>query len=161
MGKPDEYSEWDEEDGRVGPNENYNDDYDDYSESDAISDFQKSIFENKVINTFVVNAHRFGGTNTLLEVLSQVERKMGWRTEILADKNAIDDYMFYRHESFDEDLWACYSNSHQYETLVRNVAYLSEESMRDFVDSYNDGRTTKQAIANKLRRFVWSMYKRI
>ena len=41
--------------------------YDD--EDSPISELQKSMFESRVIGTFVRNAYDFGGTNTLLEVL--------------------------------------------------------------------------------------------
>lgn len=161
MGKSDEYSDWDEEEGLAGSENDYDEYDDDSGPSNALNEFQKSIFENKVINTFVRNAHEFGGIDTLLEVLNHVERKMGWRTEIIADKNALDDYMFYRHESFDEDLWLHYTNSHQYETLVHNISYLTEKSMCDFVDVYNNGRTIKQVFIYKLRRFVWRIFKNI
>jgi hypothetical protein len=130
-------------------------------EGSALSEMQKHMFENRVISTFVRNAYDFGGTNTLLEVLGHVERKMGWRTEIIADRNALDDYMFYRHETFDEDVWSYYANSDEYEELVRQIAFISEKAMSDFVELYSETSTPKKTFKKKLRKLAWAAYKNL
>lgn len=155
MSEADDYQEWDEEDlAETGQNP-YNQEDD---EGNAISDLQKSLFENRVIDTFVKNAYDFGGTSTLLEVLTHVERKMGWRTEIIADKNALDDYMFYRHETFDEDIWSHYANSDQYHDLIQRVSFMSEKAMSDFVELYSSTSNPRNTIRKKLRDLVWKVF---
>lgn len=155
MSEADDYQEWDEEDLADIEQDPYNQEDE---ESPAISDLQKSMFENRVIRTFVKNAYDFGGTNTLLEVLTHVERKMGWRTEIIADKNALDDYMFYRHETFDENIWSHYANSDQYEELTRRVSFMSEKAMGDFVELYSTAGSPRDTIRKKLRDLAWKVF---
>lgn len=127
----------------------------------ALSNFEKSMFENKVIRTFVRNAHEFGGIGTLLEVVNQIERQMGWKMEIIADRDAVDDYMFYRHETFDEDLWSHYTNADRYEDLVRQTAFLSTRAMGDFIDTYSKGPNFKRSTMAFFRRFVWKVYSKL
>lgn len=164
MSNSSEYPEWEEEDETSYITNSQYDQDDDLSdeyreiELNALDAFEKSMFENRVIHTFVNNAYEFGGLNTLLEVLTRIERKMGWKMEIIADRDAADDYMFYRHETFDEDLWGHYVNSDQYEDLVRQVAFLSTRAMGDFIDTYSVGSSIKKSIMARFRRFFWKIY---
>ena len=127
----------------------------------ALNSFEKSMFENKVIRTFVRNAHEFGGISTLLEVVNQIEKRMGWKMEIIADRDAVDDYMFYRHETFDEDLWSHYTNSDRYENLVHQIAFLSTRVMSNFIDTYSKGPNVRKSITAFFRRFVWKVYSKL
>lgn len=165
MPDADEYPDWDDEflaEGGLDPYDyEKNDNNHEKDDILGISELQKSMFENKVINTFVKNAYEFGGTSTLLEVLTQVERKMGWRTEIVADKNALDDYMFYRHKTFDEDIWSYYSNSDEYEELLERISFLSEQAMTEFVNLYAGSKNTKNIIRKKLHNIVWTIFKKL
>jgi len=164
MSNSSEYPEWEEEDETSYITNSQYDQDDDLSdeyreiELNALDAFEKSMFENRVIRTFVNNAYEFGGLGTLLEVLTQIERKMGWKMEIIADRDAADDYMFYRHETFDEDLWGHYVNSDQYEDLVRQIAFLSTRAMGDFIDTYSVGSSIKKSIMARFRRFFWKIY---
>jgi len=164
MSNSSEYPEWEEEDETSYITNSQYDQDDDLSdeyreiELNALDAFEKSMFENRVIRTFVNNAYEFGGLGTLLEVLTQIERKMGWKMEIIADRDAADDYMFYRHETFDEGLWGHYANSDQYEDLVRQVAFLSTRAMGDFIDTYSVGSSIKKSIMARFRRFFWKIY---
>ena len=128
--------------------------------SEAMSELHKSIFENKVIATFVKNAYDFGGTNTLIEVMNSVERKMGWRAELIADRAALDDYMLYRFETFDEEAWEYYLNSDEFQKLVYDVAHISQASLYRFADKYTIGTSPKQSIRNRVRSILWSLYKK-
>lgn len=164
MSNSSEHPEWEEEDETSYITNSQYDQDDDLSdeyreiELNALDAFEKSMFENKVIRTFVNNAYEFGGLGTLLEAINQVERKMGWKMEIIADRDAVDDYMFYRHETFDEDLWSHYINSDHYEDLVRQVAFLSTRTMGDFIDTYSVGPNIKKSITARFRRFFWKIY---
>ncbi len=164
MSNSSEHFEWEEEDESSYIRNSQYDQDDDLSEEyrdielNALDAFEKSMFENKVIRTFVINAYEFGGLSTLLEVVSQIERKMGWKMEIIADRDAVDDYMFYRHETFDEDLWNHYINSDQHEGLVRQVAFLSTRTMGDFIDTYSKGPNIKKSILARFRKLLWRIY---
>jgi len=158
MSESDDYPEWEEEDLSNIESEPYN--QEDDEESNGMDALQKSLFENRVIRTFVKNAFEFGGTDTLLEVLTQVEHKMGWRTEIIADKNALDDYMFYRHQTFDEQIWSHYANSDQYRELTQKVALMSERAMSDFVEAYSSSESTRKVFRKKLRDLAWFFVKK-
>jgi hypothetical protein len=145
--------EWEDDDELIDLNE-----LDEDMPAEALSEFQRAMFENKVIHTFVRNAFDFGGANTLIEVFNQVERKMGWRTEIIADKNALDDYMFYRYETFDEEIWNFYVNSDEYQELTYRIAYLSTEAMLSFADKYARRRTMKEAVRARVRKLLWKVF---
>lgn len=145
--------EWEDDDELIDLNE-----LDDDVPAEALTEFQRAMFENKVIHTFVRNAFDFGGVNTLIEVFSQVERKMGWRTEIIADKNALDDYMFYRYETFDEEVWDCFVNSDEYQELTYRITYLSTEAMQSFADKYSRRRTMKEAMRARFRKLLWKVF---
>jgi hypothetical protein len=86
---------------------------------------------------------------------------MGWRTEIIADKNALDDYMFYRHETFDEEIWSYYANSDQYSELIHKVAFLSEHAMSDFVELYSKSGSPKKTFRKQLRNIAWKVFKKL
>ena len=173
MNNSSEYPDWlDDEEGAPddesaysrNPQYDQDDDLDDDPsdmELAALSTFEKSMFENKVIRTFVRNAHEFGGVSTLLEVVNQIERRMGWKMEIIADRDAVDDYMFYRHETFDEDLWSHYTNSDKYDDLVRQTAFLSARMMSNFIDTYSKGPNFKKSMMAQFRRFVWKVYSQL
>ena len=151
-------SDWDDEEDLTDLSD---DDITQDELNEAITEMHKSIFESKVISTFVQNAHEFGGTNTLMEVINAVERKLGWRTEIVADKNALDDYVFYKYETFNEDMWDHYINSDKFVQLSCDVAYISQRSLFDFADLYSSGPSVTMTLRQKLRAFIWNIYKRI
>lgn len=146
--------EWEDDDELIDLNEIDDDD----AAGEALTEFQRAMFENKVIHTFISNAFDFGGVNTLIEVFNHAERKMGWRTEIVADKNALDDYMFYRYGTFDEEIWNYYTNSDEYQKLVHDVAFVSSRSMMDFADKYSGQRTPKKIIRAKFRKLLWKVF---
>lgn len=173
MSNSSEYPDWLDDEENAPDDENLysrNSRYDQDDDSDddpsdielaALNSFEKSMFENKVIRTFVRNAHEFGGISTLLEVITQIERRMGWKMEIIADRDAVDDYMFYRHETFDEDLWSHYINSDKCEDLIRQTAFLSTRAMGDFIDTYSRGPNVRKSTMGFFRRFVWKVYSKL
>ena len=173
MSNSSEYPDWLDDEENAPDDESLNSRNFPYDQDDDLSDdpsdielialnsFEKSMFENKVIRTFVRNAHEFGGIGTLLEVVNQIERQMGWKMEIIADRDAVDDYMFYRHETFDEDLWSHYTNADRYEDLVRQTAFLSTRMMGDFIDGYSKGPNFKRSAMAFVRRFVWKVYSKL
>jgi hypothetical protein len=155
----DDYSDWDDEDDVAG----LTDEELDVSEEEingALDDMHRAVFEGKVIKTFVSNAYEFGGVNTLIEVLNSIERKMGWRIEFLADRNALDDYAFQEHETFNPDIWEHYANSDSFDQLTYDVTFMSQRNMSEFTDQYFNGPTIKGYLRLKLRAIFWSLYKK-
>ena len=157
----DDYSEsdWDEEEYMSGHSE---DDLD-ISEDEikgAMAEMHKAVFEGKVIKTFIHNAFEFGGVSTLLEVLNSMERKMGWRIEFLADRNALDDYVFQEHQTFNPDIWDHYANCDDFDQLTYDVTFMSQRHMAEFVDEYVNGPTLSKFFRSKLRNICWRLYKK-
>jgi hypothetical protein len=152
--------DWDDDEELTDLNEDEELDVSEEEINEAMSELHKSLFESKVIGTFVKNAYEFGGAGTLFEVLNSVERKMGWRTELVADKSALDDYMFYRYETFDEDVWEYYVNSDEYQKLIHEVAHLSQSSLYRFADKYSRGSTPREIVRGRMRNLLWRLYKK-
>jgi hypothetical protein len=153
-------NEWDDDEELTDLDDEEGLDVSEEELNEAMSELHKSIFENKVISTFVKNAYDFGGTNTLLEVVNCVERKMGWRAELVADRAALDDYMLYRFETFDEEIWEHYLNSDEYQELIYDVAHMSQQSLYRFADKYSVGTSPKQMLRNRVRNMLWRLYKK-
>lgn len=159
----DEYSDsgsdWDEEEDISG----LTDDDLDVGEDEikgALADMHKAVFEGKIIKTFIRNAYEFGGVNTMLEVLNSMERKMGWRIEFLADKNALDDYILQEHSTFNPDIWEHYANSSNFDQLTYDVTFISQRHMGEFADEYIDGPTLSKTVRLKMRNICWRLYKK-
>jgi hypothetical protein len=129
-------------------------DYDD-EETTPLEEFRKMMIQDRIITDFIDEAWEFGGIATISDVINHIERKIGWRTEIIADRGALDDYMFYDYSQFNPHLWDLYTNSDEHQELVIDVAYESEVAMHRFVKRAAGKLTTKdrfKALARKLLR---------
>jgi hypothetical protein len=149
--------EWDEENEPVFISD---EDFDDQPEAMAIEEFRRMMLHDRIISDFVNEAWEVGGIDTITEVLSHIERKVGWRTEILATSGALDDIMLYEHETFNPLVWDFYTNSDEHEQLIYDVVYESEIAMRKFARRLAGKETTKdrfkevgRKLAKKLMRF--------
>lgn len=149
--------DWEDDDELIDLNE-LDDDSDGEEMGEALSEFQRSMFESKIIHTFISNAFEFGGANTLVEVLNHAERKMGWRTEIIADRNALDDYLFYRYGAFDEAAWEYYVNSDEFLDLTRHISFLSTSSMLTFGDRLYRQRSWREHVRSGIKKLLWKAF---
>lgn len=106
-------------------------DYDD-EEATPLEEFRKMMIQDRIITDFIDEAWEFGGIATIADVVNHIERKIGWRTEVIADRGALDDYMFYQHNVFNPNIWDLYTNSDEHQDLVMDVAYECEVAMHRF-----------------------------
>lgn len=134
-------------------------DFDD-EETMPLEDFRRMIIQERIIKDFVEEAWEFGGIATVADILNHIERKVGWRTEVIAESSALDDYMFYKHGTFSPHIWDFYTNSDEYDELVLNVAYESEIAMQRFTKRVTGSTTNKDTfksfgrkLAQKLVRY--------
>ena len=132
---------------------------DDYSgeETTPLEDFRRLMIQDRIISEFVNEAWDFGGIATIADVVNHIERKIGWRTEIIADKSALDDYMFFENDVFDRDVWDTYTNSDEYQDLVYEVAYQSEISMRLFAKRECGKLTAKDRFKTVARNSLYKL----
>ena len=132
---------------------------DDYSgeETTPLEDFRRLMIQDRIISEFVNEAWDFGGIATIADVVNHIERKIGWRTEIIADKSALDDYMFFENDVFDRDVWDTYTNSDEYQDLVYEVAYQSEISMRLFAKRECGKLTAKDRFKTVVRNSLYKL----
>jgi len=131
----------------------------DYSgeESTPLEDFRRLMIQDRIISDFVNEAWDFGGIATIADVVNHIERKIGWRTEIIADKSALDDYMFFENDVFDRDIWDTYTNSDEFQELVYEVAYQSEVSMRLFAKRECGQLTVKDRFKITVRNLLYKL----
>ena len=131
-------------------------DYDE-EETTPLEDFRRLFIQDRIISEFVNEAWDFGGIATIADVMNHIERKIGWRTEVIADKSALDDYMFYQHDTFHPHIWDAYTNSDEYQDLVLGIAYECDIAMQSFVTRSIGGLTTKA----RLRKIARNMAKKL
>jgi hypothetical protein len=131
----------------------------DYSgeESTPLEDFRRLMIQDRIISDFVNEAWDFGGIATIADVVNHIERKIGWRTEIIADKSALDDYMFFENDVFDRDIWDTYTNSDEFQELVYEVAYQSEFSMRLFAKRECGQLTVRDRFKIAVRNLLYKL----
>ena len=156
---------WDDEDEIDPPEHDHHDIDDPYlieiedltilpDSADSFEELRRSIVENKAIADFLKNAYSFGGESTLIEVLNSIERKMGWRTEILADKSALDDYLFYRYGLFDDEAWDSYINSDEFDDFSAFISELSQAQIFRFADRHARQLSIRDTIRECLKKLA-------
>lgn len=133
--------DWDDDNDPVHMEDEYHIDDDD--EGTSIEDFQRLVHQEKIITNFVNEAFMFGGAATIVDLLNNIDRKMGWRTEIIGEASALDDTMLYVYNSFDPDAWDLWVNSDENTKLRLDVAYESAIAMRQFAQKLTGNTTTK------------------
>ena len=109
---------------------------DDDFEGDSLSldELKKEIFQDKIIHGFVQEAFQFNGREAINEILSEIERKMGWKLEIIATRGSIEDAVLERTNTFDEDAWIRFLMSDVYDRMSYRVIYESELAVDEFMD---------------------------
>jgi len=143
--------DWDDENDPVFISD---EDYDD-EDATPLEEFRKMMIQDRIITDFIDEAWEFGGIATIADVVNHIERKIGWRTEVIADRGALEDYMFYSHNIFNPHIWDLYTNSDEHQDLVIDVAYECEVAMQRFALRAAGKLTTKdrfKALARKMLR---------
>ena len=144
--------EWDDEDPIVydGDEPIFINDEEFGEDIPSLEDLKREIFQDKVIHSFVAEAFQFNGREAINEILYEIERKMGWKLEIIATRGSIDDAILQSTNSFDEDGWIKYIMSNQFQQMNYRVIYQAELSVDEFIeDNY-----MPIGLGQQIRRYI-------
>ena len=155
--------EWDDEEPATydGDEPIFIDDDDYEGDIPTLEELKKEIFQDKVIHSFVAEAFQFNGREAINEILCEIERKMGWKLEIIATQGSIDDAILRSTNSFDEDGWIKFIMSDEYQRMNYRVIYQSELAVDEFVDSYYNSLTLGQRFRRFVKRGLWSLFQHL
>jgi hypothetical protein len=152
--------EWDDEDPIVydGDEPIFINDEEFGEDIPSLEELKREIFQDKVIHSFVAEAFQFNGREAINEILYEIERKMGWKLEIIATRGSIDDAILQSTNSFDEDGWIKYIMSNEFQQMNYRVIYQAELSVDEFIeDNYMPiglGQQIRRYIKRKLYNFA-------
>lgn len=144
--------EWDDEDPILydGDEPIYINDEEFGEDIPSLEELKREIFQDKVIHSFVAEAFQFNGREAINEILYEIERKMGWKLEIIATRGSIDDAILQNTNSFDEDGWIKYIMSNQFQQMNYRVIYQAELSVDEFIeDNY-----APIGLGQQIRRYI-------
>lgn len=155
--------DWDDEEfSSSGNDEPIFIDDDDYpDDSYNLSDIKKHIFQEKVIHSFVEEAYAFTGREAIAEILSSLERKMGWKLEIIATRGSIDNALLAETNTFDEDAWIRFLMSKDYEIMTYRIAYESELAVDNFMESSYRPTSLKTKMHRYIKAKAWNLFQNI
>lgn len=136
---------------------------DDDFEGDSLSldELKKEIFQDKVIHGFVQEAFQFNGREAINEILSEIERKMGWKLEIIATRGSIEDAVLERTNTFDEDAWIRFLMSDVYDRMSYRVIYESELAVDEFMDDSYESLGLGARVRRYIKKKVWNLFQNI
>lgn len=136
---------------------------DDDFEGDSLSldELKKEIFQDKVIHGFVQEAFQFNGREAINEILSEIERKMGWKLEIIATRGSIEDAVLERTNTFDEDAWIRFLMSDVYDRMSYRVIYESELAVDEFMDDSYESLSLGARARRYIKKKVWNLFQNI
>lgn len=136
---------------------------DDDFEGDSLSldELKKEIFQDKVIHGFVQEAFQFNGREAINEILSEIERKMGWKLEIIATRGSIEDAVLERTNTFDEDAWIRFLMSDVYDRMSYRVIYESELAVDEFMDDSYESLSLGARARRYIKKTVWNLFQNI
>lgn len=124
----------------------------------ALDDFRKLMLQDRIISDFIEDAIQFGGTPTIIDIINHIERRLGWKMEIIADKGAVDDSLFFQWETFNPEAWEFFINSDEYADLTRRVAFESILATQNFAKritgNQSNGERVKHFIVRTLKRIL-------
>lgn len=107
------------------------------------------------ISRFVEYAYKSDGLNAITEILHAVEASTLWRLEIIADSHGLDDFIFARYNTFDDNAWLFFLNSPQFEQMTYDITMLSNIAAESFTRVHFDKKPTyKHVFRDFLLRVV-------
>lgn len=105
------------------------------------------------INSFVKAAYDNDGDAAMTDLLLAIENKTNWRLEIIADKAGLEAMTFHKYDGFDPMLWEQFINSSNYQSMVYDIASVSNRHAENFVEEHFGIKTSvREKIAYALRR---------
>ncbi len=137
------------------------DDEDFEGDSLSLDELKKEIFQDKVIHGFVQEAFQFNGREAINEILSEIERKMGWKLEIIATRGSIEDAVLERTNTFDEDAWIRFLMSDVYDRMSYRVIYESELAVDEFMDDSYESLSLGARARRYIKKTVWNLFQNI
>jgi len=137
------------------------DDEDFEGDSLSLDELKKEIFQDKVIHGFVQEAFQFSGREAINEILSEIERKMGWKLEIIATRGSIEDAVLERTNTFDEDAWIRFLMSDVYDRMSYRVIYESELAVDEFMDDSYESLSLGARARRYIKKTVWNLFQNI
>ena len=128
---------------------------DDPSEFMLYDDEDWSDQRQRKISQFVEYEYKNDGINAITEILHAVESCTLWRLEIIADSHGLDDYVFARYNTFDNNAWLFFLNSPEFEQMTHDITLLSNIAAESFTRIHFDKKPTyKQVFREFLMRAV-------
>lgn len=123
-----------------------------------MDEFRKLMLQDRIISDFIEDAMQFGGTATIIDIVNHIERRLGWKMEIIADKGAVDDSLFFQWDTFNPEAWEFFSNSDEYLELTRRVGFESILATQNFTKritgNQSNGERVKLFITKTLKRII-------
>ena len=110
------------------------------------------------ISRFVEYAYNNDGINAITEILHAVEACTFWRLEIIADSHGLDDFIFARYNTFDNNAWWFFVNSPEFEQMTYDITLLSQIGAESFARVHFD---KKPAYKHVFRDFLMRVVRRL
>jgi hypothetical protein len=152
--------DWDDEDPATfdGDEPIFIDDEDFPGEIPSLTELKREIFQDRVIHSFVREAWGFNGREAINEIILEVERKMGWKLEIVATQGAVDNSLMDLKNTFDEDAWIHYLMSDEYRVMTYRVLYESELAVDDFMVRFYGNLPLGARIRRYIKNKLWNLF---
>lgn len=129
--------------------------FDSSEESFSIDDDEWDFHRKQQIARFVEYAYKTDGIQAITEILHAVESCTLWRLEIIADANGLDDFIFARHNTFDDNAWLFFTNSPEFDQMTYDITMLSNIAAETFSRvHFNKKPTYRHIFINFLMRVI-------
>ena len=97
------------------------------------------------------------GDKGILALLFALERAMGWQLEIVASRDAVDDTLISKYNTFDENSWQRVRNTKSFERMIYDVNFVSRRGMNMAIrEAVSDNHSETR---NALRNVVFALWK--
>lgn len=74
------------------------------------------------------------GNEALIDLMFAIDRNMSWSSEILANRNEIDDLLFTRYGAFDQHIWFKIQDTKAWDKMHRQVFKMTKRYLAAAVD---------------------------
>ena len=74
------------------------------------------------------------GEEAVVDLLYAIDRNMAWATEIIANRDEVENILFERHGAFDHDIWNKVQETKAWGKMIRQVVKISKRYLGEAVD---------------------------